>query len=92
MFLRRVRTLLRRYLGGGIQCEARIWVSFDREEPRGRQCARAADEPVCGVWLCWQHREVVTTWADGAERLSPGAEKEFAAWGVTASAPFEALA
>ena len=71
-----------------MQCEARIRTSFELPDPRGRRCGLAADGPVCGVWLCWQHRKVVTQWVDGVEQLAPRAEKEFEAWGVVPTERF----
>lgn len=75
----------------GVQCEARV---RERNEsglgfgPIGRQCSREADEDVCGIGLCDQHRRMVTRWIDGREELRPDADHMFAKWGVTRTAPF----
>ena len=52
------------------------------------QCSRLSDGPVCGVYLCGQHRRKVTRWDDGHEVLSPRYLEWFAEWGVAPSAEF----
>jgi hypothetical protein len=54
----------------------------------GRQCSRDAMTHVCGIYLCDQHRRMVTRWLDGREQLDPRADRMFAAWGAAASQPF----
>jgi hypothetical protein len=71
-----------------MNCAARIYVvAFDRYAPRG-QCSREADSTVCGVPVCWQHRNSVTEWYGGVEHLSARATREFEAWGVKPSGAF----
>lgn len=76
-----------------VDCAARIkvlgkWPWSWEVTGYGRYCSRRADDLVCGIPVCSQHRNAVTTWADGEERLAPNAERVFATWGVTPSAPF----
>lgn len=75
-------------------CQARILQPFDfsHSEPRGRHCSLPVVTELCGIRLCSRHREMVTHCGpDGMERLSPRADREFAAWGVTPTKPFEPL-
>ena len=54
----------------------------------GARCSRDATGDVCGVMLCWQHREKVTRWEAGVERLAPRADETFARWQVERRAEF----
>jgi hypothetical protein len=74
----------------GMRCAARVHLTLDPAGPRGEQCSRTADSVVCGIPVCAQHRRLVTHWDGQTELLRRSATDEFAAWGVTPSAPFVA--
>ena len=51
----------------------------------------ATTTDVCGINLCWRHREMVTEWRDGEERLQERLDSVFASWGLERRGPFFGL-
>jgi hypothetical protein len=82
-----------------VQCEAKIrepltpelrlrGYSFGNAPISDIQCSRSSTGEVCGVEVCSQHRDQLTTWVDGREVLRPRADKRLASWGLSRRGEF----